>query len=47
LMPGLATFEQDDGFVAPPKVFEKVVFMVIDALRRYDCTISGSGTITD
>ncbi|KAG2417187.1 hypothetical protein HFD88_008405 [Aspergillus terreus] len=33
LIPGLATFEQDGGFVAPPKVFDKVVFMVIDALR--------------
>lgn len=47
LISGLATFEQDDGFAAPPKVFDKVIFMVIDALRRYDYTISGGGTITD
>ncbi|KAL4898460.1 alkaline-phosphatase-like protein [Aspergillus ambiguus] len=33
LIPGLATFEDDGGLAAPPGVFDKVVFMVIDALR--------------
>jgi ethanolaminephosphotransferase len=31
-LPGLAEFEVD--VVGPPKVFDKVVFMVVDALRR-------------
>ncbi|KAL2862972.1 mannose-ethanolamine phosphotransferase LAS21 [Aspergillus lucknowensis] len=31
LIPGLATFEESRN--APPKVFDKVVFMVVDALR--------------
>lgn len=32
LLPGLATLEADED-VAP--VFDKVIFMVVDALRRY------------
>ncbi|OJJ52571.1 hypothetical protein ASPSYDRAFT_164083 [Aspergillus sydowii CBS 593.65] len=31
LVPGLATFKEPDN--APPKVFDKVIFMVVDALR--------------
>lgn len=32
-LPGLAEFGSEDARV--PKVFDKVVFMVVDALRRY------------
>jgi ethanolaminephosphotransferase len=32
LIPGLATFEVPQD--APPKIFDKVIFMVVDALRR-------------
>jgi ethanolaminephosphotransferase len=32
LISGLATFEEPHN--APPKIFNKVVFMVVDALRR-------------
>lgn len=35
LIPGLATFEEANGG-PPPPVFDKVIFMVVDALRRYD-----------
>lgn len=35
LIPGLATFEEGDEHAAPA-VFDKVIFMVVDALRRYD-----------
>lgn len=35
LLPGLATFEETDSSIIPPPVFDKVVFMVVDALRRY------------
>lgn len=31
LIPGLATLETDD---AAPAIFDKVIFMVVDALRR-------------
>jgi ethanolaminephosphotransferase len=34
LLPGLATFDEADQD-APSAVFDKVVFMVVDALRRY------------
>lgn len=34
LLPGLATFDESDQDVAPA-IFDKVVFMVVDALRRY------------
>ena len=37
LIPGLAKFEDDSNSTVVPKVFDKVIFMVIDALRRYDC----------
>ena len=37
LLPGLATFEEANGDSRPPAVFDKVVFMVVDALRRYSC----------
>ncbi|RMJ23192.1 hypothetical protein PHISP_05933 [Aspergillus sp. HF37] len=33
LLPGLATFEEADSSTIPPPVFDKVVFMVVDALR--------------
>lgn len=33
LLPGLATFEETDQDAAPP-IFDKVIFMVVDALRR-------------
>ncbi|OJJ69254.1 hypothetical protein ASPBRDRAFT_132259 [Aspergillus brasiliensis CBS 101740] len=33
LIPGLARFEDDSNYTAIPKVFDKVIFMVIDALR--------------
>lgn len=35
LLPGLATFEEANGDSRPPAVFDKVIFMVVDALRRY------------
>lgn len=34
LLPGLATFEDADSDHAPPAAFDKVIFMVVDALRR-------------
>jgi ethanolaminephosphotransferase len=33
LIPGLATFESEND--SAPAVFDKVIFMVVDALRRY------------
>lgn len=33
LIPGLATFEETDSDITP--IFDKVIFMVVDALRRY------------
>lgn len=33
LLPGLATFEEADSDITP--IFDKVIFMVVDALRRY------------
>lgn len=35
LLPGFANFESDDGEGRPPVIFDKVIFMVVDALRRY------------
>lgn len=35
LLPGLATFGEANGGATPPAVFDKVIFMVVDALRRY------------
>jgi ethanolaminephosphotransferase len=34
LLPGLATFDEIDQN-ATPAIFDKVIFMVVDALRRY------------
>lgn len=34
LLPGLATFDEADQNATPP-VFDKIIFMVVDALRRY------------
>lgn len=36
LLPGLATFAETNIGTVAPKVFDRVIFMVIDALRRYD-----------
>lgn len=33
LLPGLATFDKADQNAVPP-IFDKVIFMVVDALRR-------------
>lgn len=33
LLPGLATFDEADQNAAPA-IFDKVIFMVVDALRR-------------
>lgn len=35
LIPGLATFDETGGNTTAPAVFDKVIFMVVDALRRY------------
>jgi hypothetical protein len=35
LLPGLATFDEIDQN-ATPAIFDKVIFMVVDALRRYE-----------
>lgn len=52
VLPGLATFEdvearEEIGFLAewerPSRVFDKVVFMVVDALRRYVLRIVSIG----
>jgi ethanolaminephosphotransferase len=34
LIPGLATFDETGKNVTVPAVFDKVIFMVVDALRR-------------
>ena len=34
LLPGLAAFEDAGRGHAPPAAFDKVIFMVVDALRR-------------
>jgi ethanolaminephosphotransferase len=34
LIPGLATFDETGENVTVPAVFDKVIFMVVDALRR-------------
>lgn len=34
-LPGLATYEDTEDVALPPAPFDKVVFMVVDALRRY------------
>ncbi|PLB34497.1 mannose-ethanolamine phosphotransferase LAS21 [Aspergillus candidus] len=33
LLPGFAIFETDDEEIRPPVIFDKVIFMVVDALR--------------
>lgn len=36
LLPGLATYGESSVYGEPPKAqFDKLVFMVVDALRRY------------
>lgn len=35
ILPGFAEFDA----AAPPAIFDKVVFMVVDALRRYICLV--------
>ncbi|KAF4237709.1 hypothetical protein CNMCM8980_002396 [Aspergillus fumigatiaffinis] len=35
LLPGLATFDETNIDTVAPKVFDRVIFMVIDALRRH------------
>jgi ethanolaminephosphotransferase len=35
LIPGLATFDETDANDIAPAIFDKVIFMVVDALRRY------------
>lgn len=39
LLPGLATIDETNGSSKPPAVFDKVVFMVVDALRRYNTSV--------
>jgi ethanolaminephosphotransferase len=34
-LPGLATFGADENGSRPPPVFDRVILLVIDALRRY------------
>lgn len=36
LIPGFATFDETCEDFSAPAVFDKVIFMVVDALRRYD-----------
>jgi ethanolaminephosphotransferase len=33
-IPGLATFDEPLNGIKPPAIFDKVIFMVVDALRR-------------
>jgi ethanolaminephosphotransferase len=33
-LPGLATFDGEFDGVRPPAIFDKIIFMVVDALRR-------------
>ncbi|KAF9892200.1 major facilitator super transporter protein [Aspergillus nanangensis] len=33
LLPGIATFQEPRNGIAPPKVFDRLIFMVVDALR--------------
>lgn len=33
-IPGLATLDESQNGVKPPAIFDKVIFMVVDALRR-------------
>lgn len=43
LLPGLATFEETNGTSRPPAIFDKVIFMVVDALRSDFVFSSNSG----
>lgn len=36
MLPGLARFDGPDDTATPPAIFDKVILMVVDALRRYD-----------
>ena len=40
LLPGFATFDETDQD-APPPIFDKVIFMVVDALRRCEIQVGG------
>lgn len=35
VLPGLARYAEDSGYGPPPAPFDRLVFMVVDALRRY------------
>lgn len=39
VLPGRATYQPDADHGFPEKVFNKMVFVVIDAMRRYDSTL--------
>lgn len=39
LLPGLATFEETNDSSKPSAIFDKVIFMVVDALRRYSVSV--------
>ncbi|OJJ43711.1 hypothetical protein ASPZODRAFT_161296 [Penicilliopsis zonata CBS 506.65] len=43
LLPGLATFPETGNINAPPPVFDKIIFMVVDALRSDFVFDHGSG----
>lgn len=36
MLPGLAKFDELNDVTIPPAPFDKVIFMVVDALRRYE-----------
>lgn len=35
MLPGLARLDGSNSATIPPAIFDKVIFMVVDALRRY------------
>ena len=43
LLPGLARYENTDGDSRPPAQFDRLVFMVVDALRRYLTSLNPGG----
>lgn len=47
LIPGLATFDETGQNVIVPAAFDKVIFMVVDALRRYDLNNSTPSYISN
>jgi ethanolaminephosphotransferase len=42
-LPGLATFGEDGNGSRPPPVFDRVILLVVDALRRYYLSHQKSG----